>query len=48
VNAELVRLCIPKDLVILGAGTTGLGLEEKPKSFKLIYNDFFHEMREAL
>lgn len=44
VRKELMRLCEPGDLVILGAGSTGLGLEKEGKAFKAIYTDFFHEV----
>lgn len=47
VRTELVRLCLPGDLVILGAGSTGLELDEVKGKFKVIYNDFFHEISEA-
>ena len=41
---ELSRVCIQGDLIILGAGSTGLELEQAPRHFECIYRDFFHEI----
>ncbi|MBN8555391.1 MAG: hypothetical protein J0L93_08105 [Deltaproteobacteria bacterium] len=45
---QLSRVCIPGDLVILGAGSTGLELEQAPRKFECIYRDFFHEISECV